>query len=113
MGTILCFDITNYNSFKELDMWMDCIREYGQLNMQLMLIGNKSDESDMRQVSAEEIKSYANKIGAAYIEVSSKTDKNIHNIFINLANQIHQNYKCHIKPVYIKQKTKKRWCCLG
>lgn len=67
---ILVFDITNRNSFNELKPYIEvCDEKEGK---KLILIGNKSDLKEIRQVSAEEAREFAKANGMAYFETSAK-----------------------------------------
>ena len=51
----------------------------------LMIVGNKSDMHDQRQVSFKEAQKYALKKSLLYFETSAKTDQNIKALFNELA----------------------------
>ena len=46
-------------------------------NVPFLLVGNKSDLEDRRQVSAEEAKTRAEQWGVCYVETSAKTRANV------------------------------------
>ena len=46
-------------------------------NVPFLLVGNKSDLEDRRQVSAEEAKARAEQWGVCYVETSAKTRANV------------------------------------
>ena len=54
----------------------------------LVLVGNKSDLDDRRQVSTEEAEEYAKKREINYIETSARTGQNIKKLFNDLAKQL-------------------------
>ena len=45
------------------------------------IVGNKSDLKDKREVSQEEVDTFASGIGAKFVESSAKTGDNIDHIF--------------------------------
>lgn len=45
--------------------------------MPFLLVGNKSDLEDRRQVGAEEAKARADQWGVSYVETSAKTRANV------------------------------------
>ena len=53
------YDITKERSFENIDKWLGELREIGQENITLMLIGNKSDLAKDRAVKTEDAGSYA------------------------------------------------------
>lgn len=81
-GILLMFDVTNYESFRSLNGWLQEIRSYARPHCQLFLIGNKIDATHyLRQVSSEEAGQWAAERGMTYFEISAKTGKNVHQLF--------------------------------
>ena len=54
----------------------------------MVLVGNKSDLEDKRQVSTEEGQELADKYGMLFFETSAKNGQNVEEIFQNSANEI-------------------------
>ena len=50
---IVCFDITNMDSFNSVEKWIEDARALREDDVMLILAGNKADLADHRQVSAE------------------------------------------------------------
>ena len=50
-GIILCFDVTNANSFKNVKMWLESINTEADENVCKILVGNKIDMNDERKIS--------------------------------------------------------------
>ena len=76
-GVILVFDITKKESFDLLETWMNALRENNKVGISKILIGNKADLKNDRQVQKEEAENLANRIGCKYFEGSAKTGENI------------------------------------
>ena len=53
-GVILVFDLTNKESFKKLDFWIEDVRVNSPEEASIILVGNKSDLVDQRKVSQKE-----------------------------------------------------------
>jgi len=80
---VLVFDLTNPESFKNLEKWRkEIINSFGPLH--LIIIGNKSDAE--RKIPIEECVKYAEKINAPYFETSAKLGTNIEEAFKKAAN---------------------------
>ena len=54
----------------------------------MVLVGNKSDLADRRQVNTEEGQELADKYGMQFYETSAKTGDNVESIFLNSADEI-------------------------
>ena len=76
-GVLIIYDITNENSFQNLKLWMNTIKEECD-HMEILLIGNKSDLEEQRKIKKDEVIAFANEEKLEYIETSSKTGENIH-----------------------------------
>ena len=87
-GGLFIFDLTSYESFEHLPKWIEEVRSNVMSDTPLLLIGNKSDLTDSRLVSKEEIKKFAQNININYIETSAKTGENVEKVFEALTIQI-------------------------
>jgi small GTP-binding protein len=73
----LVFDLSRRRTFTSLDVWLTDIREIADRDLILVLIGNKSDLVDTREVTSDEAESYARTNRAAYFETSAKTAEQV------------------------------------
>lgn len=87
-GALLVYDITRRETFDHLTEWLDDCHRYSQSNIVIMLIGNKCDLDDKRQVSREEGEAFAREHGLHFLETSAKTDENVDAAFISTAKDI-------------------------
>lgn len=76
-GALLVFDLTNRDSFDNITSWLTDIRNVARADVVTLLIGNKADLADKRQVSTEEAEAFAKEKGMQYFETSAKTGANI------------------------------------
>ena len=64
----------------ELGKWVKEAREKCN-DAKIVIVGNKVDLGDKREVSEDEGRRYAREIGANFIEVSAKSGKNVKEAF--------------------------------
>jgi small GTP-binding protein len=76
-GCFLIFDLTNRSSFEDLEDWIVDIRQNAPKDVIILLVGNKSDMIDEREVEFEEASAFAKRYGIDYIETSAKSGVNI------------------------------------
>ncbi|NHJ20265.1 MAG: GTP-binding protein [Candidatus Lokiarchaeota archaeon] len=89
---ILVYDVTNRESFENIDInWYSEIMKASP-NIVLILVGNKIDLKEERVVSTEEGEALSQKLKLTYLETSAKTGENINDAFRMLALQIIKKY---------------------
>ena len=87
----IVYDITSRNSFNSVQSWIDDCTKQTPKSILLLLIGNKNDLNDKREVQYEEGAEFAKKRNMIFLETSAKTGNNIDNIFERSVKQIDQN----------------------
>jgi len=90
-GALLVYDITRRDTFTHLTRWLEEVRQNGNPDTTIMLIGNKSDQDSRRQVTTEEGERFARENGLIFIETSAKTAANVEDAFINTTTVIYNN----------------------
>ena len=80
-GFIFVYDITNRESFENLNNWIDLAFQNNQNHFINFLIGNKCDLENDRKVSIEEGKNFAEKKKFIFLETSAKDNININKVF--------------------------------
>ena len=60
-GVVLVFDVTSEESFKSLPFWMENIHENANVDVPIVLVGNKIDLVDDRKVSTQQAEDFAAK----------------------------------------------------
>jgi len=78
---LLVFDITKYTTFKNIEKWLNELREHAEPHIVAMLVGNKSDLLPHRAVSQQEADAFARKHGLNYIETSALDASNVEQAF--------------------------------
>jgi Ras-related protein Rab-6A len=85
---IIVYDITNRGSFLNVGKWIDDVRTERGSDVIMMLVGNKTDLADKRQVAIEEGESKAREYGIMFIETSAKAGFNIKALFRKVASAL-------------------------
>ena len=81
VGALLVYDITRRDTFIHLLKWLSEVKENASKEITIILIGNKNDLEDQRQVKYEEGESFAKENNLLFLETSAKTAKNIAEAF--------------------------------
>ena len=78
---VLVYDITNKESFFELDFWVDTVFKKTGPEIFFILVGNKSDLFEKEVITEEDGTNYARIIKAKFIYTSAKLDHHQWNDF--------------------------------
>lgn len=111
-GALLLFDITDKDSFQNINLWMeDLTKNSRSLKQTIYLIGNKIDLPN-RSISQEDAKELAEKLNLQYYEMSCKLNMNIYEIisrlFIDCLNNLNEANGFQINK---KKKQGNKGCC--
>ena len=90
-GCILVFDITRRESFNHLENWIAESKHNSNLDMKYLLIGNKTDLEEKREVSTKEATAFAKEHGLKYLETSAKNANNVDKAFEETAVSIYNS----------------------
>ncbi|KAJ8290211.1 hypothetical protein GJAV_G00009980 [Gymnothorax javanicus] len=94
VGGLLVFDLTNRASFEHIWEWHEEVQHHVQPHAVLfVLVGHKSDLEADRAVRREEAEKLASKLGAPYVEASSKTGQNVADAVELLARRVYQGLR--------------------
>ncbi|KAN0030356.1 hypothetical protein ACTA71_010118 [Dictyostelium dimigraforme] len=81
-GFILVYSVTSRSSFDQIQFFREqIIRVLDRDDVPIMMIGNKSDLEDERQVTHQEGKDLARCLNMSFMEVSAKTRLNVEEVF--------------------------------
>ena len=103
-GILLLYNITNRESFDNLNSWLTEIKKNANQNLSLILVGTNCDLENERKVTYQEGKDFAKKNGIKFIEVSAKNNINVkeafdillEDILNTLSKENNKNKKCNI-----------------
>jgi Ras-related protein Rab-14 len=90
-GALLVYDITRRATYNHLTSWLTDARNLTHPNTVFMLIGNKKDLEEQRDVSYQEAQQFAEENGLLFLETSAKTGENIEEAFLKTAKLIFQS----------------------
>ena len=95
-GVILVFDVTQRDTFKLMDMWVEEINNKNNINnIGKILLGNKIDLENKREVKKEEGIKLGKSINCNYLEVSAKTGHNIKDAFDQISRLTYEACKLY------------------
>jgi len=82
---VVVYDISSLKSFQNTRKWVDDVRgERGQ-DVIIVLVGNKTDLGDKREVTQQMGEDEAKRCGALFVETSAKVGANVKNLFRRIA----------------------------
>ena len=93
LGAILMFDLTSKQSFDDLNVWINDLQSLCAPNAHIILIGNKLDLEDDRQIDSNEPQAFAQRYNLNYLETSAKDGNNVSEAFIRLGTEILRKVK--------------------
>jgi small GTP-binding protein len=92
-GAFVVYDITRKNTFESVDSWISALRSAADKNLNIIIIGNKSDLEDQRQVETEQGEEKAQNNEAAFLETSAYSGDNIDKAFDNMITDVYNKCK--------------------
>ena len=90
-GVLLTYDVTNSESFDNLKDWIGSIKtnmEGKNIFLPLIIVGNKIDMEDSREINKEDAEKFASDNNYKYFETSAKTGEGVDDAIRDLVNQV-------------------------
>ncbi|KAK3748117.1 hypothetical protein RRG08_040598 [Elysia crispata] len=87
-AVVVVYDVCVRATFEHLDRWLHIVHNSLSCDTPAILVGNKCDKVEERDVSWEEGKKKADSHNMYFLESSAKTGQQIHRIFDHLAVEI-------------------------
>ena len=117
-GCVLVYDITNQKSYKNIEKWLFEIREHAPSNISIVLVGNKNDLSNDREILTSEAMKFAIRENLYFLETSALMATDTDTAFNTLINDIYEkkgigstNFLIKPKPVISTQTLPSKKCC--
>jgi small GTP-binding protein len=87
-GVVFVYDITDPQSFAEVQQWKQLVSPLVSEGAAMLLLGNKCDRAAERQVSTSDGRRYADAEGMLFAEVSALDGTNVDRAFMQLTAQV-------------------------
>ena len=92
-GALIVYDITRKNTFDNIDKWITDLKLNGDKNICIIILGNKSDLINKREINKNDGIKKAEMYKTAFLETSALNGDNISKAFDELIEQIVINNK--------------------
>ncbi|PWA87389.1 RAB GTPase [Artemisia annua] len=89
LGAMLVYDITRQGTFDNIKKWLHELREFGDRDMVIVLVGNKTDLVDLREVDVEDGQKLAQLENLCFMETSAKDNLNVEDVFLQMITKIY------------------------
>ena len=90
-GVMIVYDVTCERSFTNVKQWIHEINRYSGENVEKVLVGNKCDRTDRKEVNYTIGKQFADDLGISFTETSAKSGNNTNELFLHLAQKLLKN----------------------
>ena len=87
------YDISNRATFDNIKSWVEDCKRLSPKTVLMVLVGNKIDLEERREVSYNEGSIFAQKNGMLFFECSAKTGNNVDQIFMESTREIYKIIK--------------------
>ena len=91
-GAFVVYDITRKETFDSADRWINDLKVSADPKIIIILIGNKSDLEDKREVLKEQGEEKARSFGCAFLETSALNGENIDKGFEMMVSEIFKKF---------------------
>ena len=88
MGILLIYDVTNTKSWSNVRSWVRNIEGNAPQTANKILVGNKCDLTNQRQVSTQQGQQLAREYDIKFFETSARSNTNVQEVFLTLATDV-------------------------
>ena len=104
-GFLFVYSVTDFNSFQMLTKHLKTLERVRNFEpVPIVLVGNKSDLEQKRQVSYNEGAALAHEMDCAFLETSARARKNIEETFYSIVREIRRREKGGIDQTKVEKK---------
>jgi len=92
-GAVIVYDVSDPTSFKNARGWYTQLKMLGEKEVQVILVGNKSDLADgdeQREATKAAAQVFAQQNNLIHLETSARSGINVEEVFVELANKMPQ-----------------------
>ncbi|OIW13774.1 hypothetical protein TanjilG_31663 [Lupinus angustifolius] len=89
VGALLVYDISRRLTFDSIDRWLNELHTHSDMNIVMILVGNKSDLKDAREVTTAEGTALAEAQGLFFMETSALDSSNVAAAFQTVVKEIY------------------------
>ena len=82
---VVVYDVSSRKSFENTRKWVDDVRGERGTDVIIVLVGNKTDLGDKREVTTAQGEEEARRCGALFVETSAKVGANVKSLFRKIA----------------------------
>jgi len=136
VGALVVYDISRRQTFDNITRWLDELHTHSDMNVVTVIVGNKTDLMDAREISKEEGAALAEAQNLYFVETSALDSTNVQLAFQTVVKEIYnilsrKVLSCHEQKLESKlsngktvvlhetesestaKQTGKFWCCSG
>ncbi|KAL3627316.1 Ras-related protein RABA5a [Castilleja foliolosa] len=88
VGALVVYDISRRQTFESVGRWLNELHTHSDMNVVTILVGNKSDLREAREVTTGEGKALAEAQGLFFIETSALDSSNVASAFQTVVKEI-------------------------
>ncbi|KAJ6819835.1 ras-related protein RABA5a [Iris pallida] len=110
VGALVVYDISRRQTFDSIGRWLNELHTHSDMNVVTILVGNKTDLKDAREVSTDEGQALAEAQGLFFMETSALDSSNVTAAFQTVVKEI---YDILSRKVFQSQEHKLKEASLG